>query len=197
MKRERARTLLPDYLNGHLAGREKKDLEELLSRDGELRREAEETKREFAVLREAAIDPHENIRLKRVTSAVIEQIEANDQVKSLLPQLPWYSWASAAALAAIAIVAVILYPSRPVSIESTEKELFAEAVIPKQTVRQQQPVEVIPELTQTPEQQVETTEPQADEKGPDSIRMSFATNDPKVKIYWTFSKDFDENAIGE
>ena len=187
MNRETARELLVDYINGHLSSDQRSRIEELLERDDKLRLEYESIRREIGILRSAMIaDPFEDARLKAMSARVMSESRRR-QTGSLsgLP-LPLKSYLRAAFVVLLVAVATILFfILHPPTIEEVPGEEVASA----------------PEVIEPYPPDVAAAEEEAagvgEDEQPRSIRMSFATNDPKVRIYWTFSKDFEPINEGE
>ncbi|HUX07810.1 MAG TPA: hypothetical protein VMX35_10915 [Acidobacteriota bacterium] len=173
MNRQRARELLIDYLNGHLEGEQKEKLEELLSRDEKLRLEAEEIKREVGILRSAIHDPLEEARMHAVSNRVMSDLRSRREGSLRDLPLPWRSYLRAAAVVFFIVIAVALFfLLRPGELA---------------------------EAPQSAEADEEHTAPAvvAPVEKPRAMQMSFATDDPKVRIYWTFSENFELDAEGE
>jgi anti-sigma factor RsiW len=204
MKREKARALLPDYLNGRLRGRGKERLEALLHTDEELRREAEAMRREFALLRESLSDPQESARLDSISRRVMAHISEDPAVTDSAPAAAWVpALSAAAALIGFAAVLLLLQPTHRVSVDVQSLEEPAITASTEQiTGTGEQPDEgmftaVTEQETGHAQTAVGAPQELSTSSEPRSINLSFATNDPKVKIYWTFSRDFDPNLIGE
>lgn len=167
MNRQRAKELLVDYLNGHLIGEAKEQLEELLNSDDELQLEAEAMRREMLILRSSVADPIEEARLRGISTRVMNELRRRREgsLKSL--SLPWRSYLRASVVVLLVVLGVLLFfVLKPGDVEpgSGRQTLPATAA---------------------------GAEPAEAESGPRAIRMSFATSDPKVRIYWTFSENFE------
>lgn len=201
MNREKALLLLADYINGHLGGKEKVELEELLHTDDVLKQEYDSMKREVSSLRAVVVDPRESERLQKISTNVMDAVQQWEEKKPWFLQLPWYSFAAAAALVLILIGILLLYPPSPEPFIDVTQDSAEAVVAEAQETYEQPPAEAAVEQAETSPPSIEkkAAQPEADKTAakPRSIRMSFATNNPKVKIYWTMSSDFDPNVIGE
>jgi anti-sigma factor RsiW len=170
MNTQRAKELLIDYLNGHLEGEEKIQLEGLLRTDEKLRLEAETIEREIGILRSAVHDPLEDARMQSVSIRVMNELRERRSGSLRDLPLPWRSYLRAAVIVVLVVAAVtIFFLLRPADFE----EGLRQAVGERPYLEVRQPVK------------------------PRAIRMSFATDDPKVKIYWTLSEDFELDEEGE
>ncbi len=175
MNRQRAKELLIDYLNGHLEDEQREQLEELLSKDEELRLETEAMKREMGILRSAVHDPLEEVRMSTVSNRVMSELRSRREGSLRDLPLSWRSYLRAAAVVFFIVVAAALFfLLRPAELAETPP--FADADASE---------EATPPAVET------------EEAKPRSMQMSFATDDPKVKIYWTFSEKFELDEEGE
>ena len=172
MTNDEARNLLPDYINGHLPEDQATALEELLSADAALRAEADEMRREMQLLRSTAEDPWEDARLSNISEEVMKQVRQRRRTgfAALTPALRSYLHAAAAVL--LIVVGFVLFftlsPGEPTG-ETGEVD----------------PRELAAEARE-----------RSDDR-PETIRLSLATSNPKVKIYWTLSRDFESIPAGE
>jgi anti-sigma-K factor RskA len=166
MNADKARQLLVDYLNGHLTDDERKEIEELLASDHELQLEMETIRRELHLLRSSADDLFEDARLSGINESVMKRIRErkNRGLATLSPA--WRSYMrAAAAVVAIVICLVLFFILRPeVGPEGGHQNIADESF-----------------SGPTSGEQTET---------PQTVRMSIATSNPKVRIYWTLSRDF-------
>ena len=173
MNREAAREMLLDYTNGNLWGEEKAAIERFLDQDDELRLELEGIRREISILRGAIIDPMEDVRLRRISSGVMNELRRQRAAGLVGMPLPWRSYMRAAAVVLLVVAGVVIFSLlRPgAAVETPEEPGAAAASAPR---------EEIPAVSQPPEA-----------AGRRAIRMALATSDPKVRIYWTFSENFE------
>ena len=168
MNRQAARELLVDYLNGHLKGEEKERLGELLRTDDDLRLEKETMEREGTILRAALSDPIEDARLVALSSRVMNELRGRREGDLGALPLPWRSYMRAAAVVFLVVVGLVLF----FLLRPGEPTGVSERADAGSAVMQQAPP-------------------------PKVVRMSFATDDPKVQIHWTFSEDFELDDGGE
>lgn len=170
MNRDTAKELFVDYINGHLSPEERLQIEEFLRSDESFKREFEAVKRELFMLRTSLSDPYEEARISRISEGVMATIreKRDSSLYDLSPA--WRSYMRAAAAVAIVIFGLVLIFLLSPSFQKPSSDQLA-----------------IDSQEQAPA--IEETAEQDDE--PDTIRLSLATSNPRVKIYWTLSKNFE------
>lgn len=170
MNRETAKELTVDYINGHLSPEERLQIEEFLRSDETFRREYEAVKRELFILRNSLNDPHEDDRISQISEHVMGTIR--DRRDSSLYDLSpaWRSYMRAAAAVALVVIGLVLIFLLSPNFQETPSNQLA--------IEPQEQSPVVGETT-------------APDNEPDTIRLSLATSNPRVKIYWTLSKNFE------
>lgn len=171
MTTDEARDLLPDYINGHLDQQQASALEDLLNADAALRAEADEMRREVHLLRSTAEDPWEEARLSNISEEVMKQVRQRRRsgFAALTPALRSYLHAAAAVLI-ILIGFVVFFSLRPGKPAGETEVVDPRALAAEARERSERP---------------------------ETIRLSLATDNPRVRIYWTLSRDFEPIPEGE
>lgn len=170
MNRETAKELTLDYINGHLSPEERLQIEEFLRSDNSFRREFESARRELFILRNSLNDPREDDRISQISEGVMTTIrkKRDSSLYDLSPA--WRSYMRAAAAVVLVVIGLVfIFLLSPNFRESSSTQLAVE------------PQEQSPAVGETTTRDDE----------PDTIHLSFATSNPKVKIYWTLSKNFE------
>ena len=200
MNRRKARLLLADYVNESLPEKEMKRLEGLLRSDAVLREEVDSIRCEMAVVRGALGDPLEEQRLRKITSDVLREIPKIKKSFWLAPSFLFPAGAVVLTAAAAVVFGLVFFvqPQTDPSSSPVPEQPQMAAEIPGK-IDDDGPetgADTIPMREKAEQQETEPIVRTPEDK-PGKIKMSFATKDPKVKIYWTFSRDFEPNVIGE
>ena len=188
MNSDEAKELLIDYINGFLSEEQRQQIDALLQQDDELRLEYDSLRQEMGILQRAFTDPYESARLKSISIGVMSELRSKRTTGFRGLPLAVRSYLRAAAVVSLIVIAVgIFFLLRPGFVsEPTEELIVAEA---------EQSLDDTPD--ETAEEESEVLAEDVDEKKPETIRLAFATSDPKVRIYWTLSRDFDLPNGGE
>ncbi len=109
MNRETAREMLLDYLNGNLGDEEQAAVESVLDQDDGLRLELEGIRREVGILRGSIIDPMEDVRLRRISSGVMNELRRQRAAGFAVLSLPLRSYLRAAIVVLLILIGVVLF----------------------------------------------------------------------------------------
>lgn len=183
MDGEKAKELLIDYFNGYLSPQEREEIEALLEKDPALKAEAEAINREMHMFRNNMEDPFEEVRLSNISENVMKEIrqKKGQSLSLLLPA--WRSYMKAAvAVATIIICLALFFYLSPSATQDNSQLTVADSPNTNENEEILEKAELIPA--------VETNKPSV-------IRLSLATTNPKVKIYWTMDKNFEPKLQGE
>lgn len=176
METARAKELLVDYFNGHLSPEERTEIEQLIKTDPDLSAEAQMVQREMHLFHQDIDDPYEDARLSNISEDVMKKIRAKKGSSFSMLSPAWRSYLRAAAVVILITFGLSLFfYLRPILNQGSSERVV--------------------EMEQTAgESEMMTAQNVADSR---IIRLSLATENPKVKIYWTLSEDFELISQGE
>ena len=123
MNREAAREMLLDYTNGNLGDEEQAAVESVLDQDDGLRLELEGIRREIGILRGSIVDPMEDVRLRRISSGVMNELRRQRAAGFAVMSLPLRSYLRAAIVVLLILIGVVLFfILRPATDDRTPEE---------------------------------------------------------------------------
>ena len=168
MDSNKAKLLLLDYLNGHLSDEERLGVEKAMESDPALRADLDSLRMEVSLLKNSMEDPFEDVHLTNINESVMSQIRKK-KVTAISDFSPaWRSYIrAAAALVAIIIGITIFFHISPGGSVIEHNKQYAE------------------KTSSSASEEIKTDDE------PEVIRLSLATSDPKIKINWTMSSDFE------
>lgn len=173
MDSNKAKLFLLDYLNGHLGDDERQEVERALEADPALRMDLESLKMEVSLLKNSIEDPMEEVHLTNINESVMNEIRKK-KVTPISDYSPaWRSYVRAAAALLVIIIGVtILFQFSPGGLVKKHSENHAE---------NRESSNSNPDLENA----------MAVDEKPEVVKLTLATSDPKIKIHWTMSSDFE------
>lgn len=173
MENDKVKFLLLDYLNGHLGDEERLRVEKALESDPALRADLQSLRMEVSLLKNSMEDPFEDVHLTNINESVMKEIRSK-KVSSISDFSPaWRSYTRAAAALVVIILGVAVF------------SMFSPGGHLKEQIGNYAGNDDNPDRIDHRE------ENSLQNNKPEIITLSLATSDPKIKIHWIMSSDFE------